>query len=83
MSENGSKSEELTLQDVQAQVEGLTGDIQTMHERLDSTITSSTSRFDQIDLAQTAAHTTLETIMTRLEAITTQLGTMTTQLTEL
>ena len=62
MAENGSKSEELTLQDVQAQVEGLTGDIQMMHERLDSTITSSTSRFDQIDLAQTAAHTTLETI---------------------
>ena len=73
MAERGSKSEELTLQDVQAQVEGLTGDIQTMHERLDSTITSSTSRFDQIDLVQTAAHTTLETIMTRLEALTTQL----------
>ncbi|KAK3124945.1 hypothetical protein QOZ80_7BG0597340 [Eleusine coracana subsp. coracana] len=83
MAENNSKSEELTLQEVQTQVEGLQNDIKTMHERLDSTITSSNQRFDQLDLADTAAHTMLATIMTRLEAMSTQLGTMTTQLTEL
>ncbi|GJN04390.1 hypothetical protein PR202_ga21937 [Eleusine coracana subsp. coracana] len=83
MAENSSKSEELTLQDVQAQVDGLQNDMKTMHERLDSTVTSSNERFDQLDLADTAARTTLVTIMTRLEAISTQLGTMTTQLTEL
>ena len=83
MAENSSKSEELTLQDVQAQVDGLQNDMKTMHERLDSTVTSSNERFDQLDLADTAARTTLATIMTRLEAMSTQLGTMTTQLTEL
>ena len=76
MAENSSKSEELTLQDVQAQVDGLQNDMKTMHERLDSTVTSSNERFDQLDLADTAARTTLATIMTRLEAMSTQLGTM-------
>jgi hypothetical protein len=83
MTEKGSQSEELSLQDVQAQVDGLKNDMKTMHERFDSTITSSNARFDQLDLADTAAHTTLESITTRLEAMTTQLRTMSTQLTEL
>jgi hypothetical protein len=42
-----------------------------MHERLDSTITSSTERFDQLDLAQTAGKTTLATIMARLDTLNT------------
>ena len=40
------------LQDMWTQVDGLAADMKTMHERLDSTITSSTERFDQLDLAQ-------------------------------
>ncbi|XP_062208944.1 uncharacterized protein LOC133910632 [Phragmites australis] len=83
MTEKGSQSEELSLQDVQAQVDGLKNDMKMMHERFDSTITSSNARFDQLDLADTAAHTTLESITTRLEAMMTQLRTMSTQLTEL
>ena len=83
MTEPGSKSEAPSIQDVQAQVDGLTNDMKLMHERLDSTLQSSNERFDQLDLADTAAHTTLETILTRLDAMTTQLGTVTTQLAEL
>jgi hypothetical protein len=83
MTEPGSKSEAPSIQDVQAQVDGLKNDMQTMHERLDSTVTSANVRFDQLDLADTAAHATLETILTRLDAMTTQLGTVTTQLAEL
>jgi hypothetical protein len=59
------------LQDMQTRVDGLAADIKTMHERLDSTITSSTERFDQLDLAQTAARTTLDTIVARLDALNT------------
>ena len=39
------------LQDMQTRVDGLATDMKTMHERLDSTITSSTERFDQLSLA--------------------------------
>jgi len=59
------------LQDIRTQVDGLAADMQTMHERLDSTITSANERFDHIDLAQTATQTTLETIMARLDAMNT------------
>ena len=44
-----------------------------MHERLDSTITSTTERFNQLDLAQTATRTTLDTILARLDALTTKM----------
>jgi hypothetical protein len=59
------------LQDMRTQVDGLAADMKMMHERLDSMITSSTERFDQLDLAQMAAKTTLDTIMARLDALNT------------
>ena len=59
------------LQDMWTQVDGLAADMKTMHERLDSTITLSIEWFDQLDLAQTAAKTTLDTIVARLDALTT------------
>jgi flagellar capping protein FliD len=48
------------LLEVRGQVDGLATDIRTMHERLDSTVTSTTERFNQLDLAQTtlAPHST-------------------------
>jgi hypothetical protein len=42
------------LLEVRGQVDGLATDIRTMHERVDSTVTSTTERFKQLDLAQTA-----------------------------
>ena len=59
------------LRDVQTQVDGLAADMKTMHERLDSTITLSIEWFDQLDLAQTAAKTTLDDIVSRLDALNT------------
>ena len=61
------------LQEVRGQVDGLAANIRTMHERLDSTITSTTERFNQLDLAQTATRTTLDTILARLDALTTKM----------
>lgn len=61
------------LQEVRGQVDGLAADIRTMHERLDSTVTSTTERFNQLDLAQTATRTTLDTILARLDALTTKM----------
>ncbi len=61
------------LQEVRGQVDGLAADIRTMHERLDSTVTSTTERFNQLDLAQTATRTTLDTILARLDALTTRM----------
>ena len=49
------------LQEVREQVDGLAADIRTMHEWLDSTVTSMTARFNQLDLAQTETRTTLDT----------------------
>jgi small-conductance mechanosensitive channel len=51
------------LRDVRTQVDGLATDVKTMHERLDSSITSSNDRFDQLDLAQMATTTTLNDIV--------------------
>src|SRR6185503_21294651 len=59
------------LQDMRTRVDGLAADMKTMHERLDSTITSSNERFDQLDLAQTATKTTLDDIVSRLDALNT------------
>jgi flagellar capping protein FliD len=39
---------------VRGQVDGLDADIRTIHERLDSTVTLTTTRFNQLDLAQMA-----------------------------
>jgi hypothetical protein len=44
-----------------------------MHERLDSTVTSTTARFNQLDLAQTVTRTTLDTILARHDALTTKM----------
>ena len=54
---------DVQLQDMRTQVDGLATDIRTMHERLDSMITSANERFDQLDLAQTATKTTLDTVV--------------------
>jgi hypothetical protein len=64
---------DVQLQEVRGQVDGLAADIRTMHERLDSTVTSTTTRFNQLDLAQTATRTTLDTILARLDALTTKM----------
>ena len=61
------------LQEVRGQVDGLAADIRMMHERLDSTVTSTTERFNQLDLAQTATRTTLDTILARFDALTTKM----------
>jgi small-conductance mechanosensitive channel len=61
------------LRDVQTQVDGLAADMKMIHERLDSSITSSNEQFDQLDLAQMATTTTLNDIMSRLDALTTTL----------
>jgi hypothetical protein len=61
------------LQDMRTRVDGLAADMKMMHERLDSMITSSTERFDQLDLAQTAAKTTLNTIVARLNTLNTMI----------
>jgi hypothetical protein len=61
------------LQEVRGQVDGLAADIRTMHERLDSMVTSTTARFNQLDLAQTATRTTLDTILAHLDTLTTRM----------
>jgi hypothetical protein len=61
------------LQEVRGQVDGLAADIRTMHERLDSTVTSTTACFNQLDLSQTVTRTTLDTILARLDALTTKM----------
>jgi hypothetical protein len=44
-----------------------------MHEQLYSTVTSTTTRFNQLDLAQTATRTTLDTILAFLDELTTKM----------
>jgi hypothetical protein len=63
---------DVQLQEVRGQVH-LAADIRTMHERLDSTVTSTIARFNQLDLAQTTTRTTLDTILARLDALTTKM----------
>jgi flagellar capping protein FliD len=60
---------DVKVQEVRGQVDGLAADIRTMHERLDSTVTSMTARFNQLDLAQTTTRNTLDTILARLDAL--------------
>jgi hypothetical protein len=61
---------DVQLQEVRGQVDGLAADIRTMHERLDSTVTSTITRFNQLDLAQTATRTTLDTILAHHDELT-------------
>jgi hypothetical protein len=61
---------DVKVQEVRGQVDGLAADIRTMHEQLDSTITSTTACFNQLDLAQTATRNTLDTILARLDVLT-------------
>jgi hypothetical protein len=61
------------LLEVRGQVDGLAADNRMMHERLDSTVTLTTECFNQLDLAQTATRTTLDTILARLDALTTKM----------
>jgi hypothetical protein len=51
MADDDNKKDE-QLQDMRTQIDGLATNMKTLHERLDSTITSSNERFDQIDLAR-------------------------------
>jgi hypothetical protein len=44
-------------------------DMKTLHEWLDLMVTSSNERFDQVDLAQTAAKTTFDVVVARLDAL--------------
>jgi hypothetical protein len=39
------------LQYMRTEIEGLVTNIKTMHERMDSTVTTANERFDQLDLA--------------------------------
>jgi hypothetical protein len=59
------------LQDLRAELDGLVTDLKTIHERMDSTVTTANERFEQLDLAQTATKTTLDTIVSRLDALNT------------
>jgi hypothetical protein len=59
------------LQDLRAELDGLVTDLKTIHERMDSSVTTANERFEQLDLAQTATKTTLDTIVSRLDALNT------------
>jgi phage shock protein A len=61
MADDNDKKDD-QLQDMRMQIEGLTTNMKTLHERLDSTVTSSNEWFDQINLAQTAAKTTIDAL---------------------
>jgi hypothetical protein len=59
------------LQDLRAKLDGLVTDLKTIHERMDSTVTTANERFEQLDLGQAATKTTLDTIVSRLDALNT------------
>jgi tetrahydromethanopterin S-methyltransferase subunit B len=48
---------------MRAKFDGLVIDIKTIHERVDSLVTTVNAWFDQLDLAQTATKTTLDAIV--------------------
>ena len=50
MAGDDNKTDE-QLQDMRTQIDGLAADIKTMHERMDSTVTTANEQFDQLDLA--------------------------------
>jgi hypothetical protein len=57
------------LQDMRVEIDGLVTDIKTIHEWVDSIVTTANARFDQLDLAQTATKTTIDAIVSRLDAL--------------
>jgi hypothetical protein len=59
------------LQDMRAEIDGLVTNIKTIHERVDSTVTTANAWFDQLDLAQTTTKTTLDAIVSRVDALNT------------
>jgi hypothetical protein len=59
------------LQDTRAEIDGLVTDIKTIHERVDSTITTANAQFDQLDLAQIAIKMMLDAIVSQLDALNT------------
>jgi hypothetical protein len=59
------------LQDMRDEIDGLVTDIKMIHERVDSTVTTTNLRFDQLDLAQIVTKTTLDAIVSRLDALNT------------
>ena len=71
------------LQGMRADLDGLKDDIKTLHEKVDSALSSSNERLDQQDLAQTAAKCTFDTLTARLDAMNTTLTTMNATLTDL
>jgi hypothetical protein len=66
-----SDDDKKQLQDLRTNLDGLVTDIKTIHEWLDSTVTTANERFDQLDLVQMAARTTLDTIVSCLDALNT------------
>jgi hypothetical protein len=68
MAEDDDKKQ---LSDMRAEIDGLVTEIKTIHERVDSTVTTANARFDQLDLAQIATKTTLDAIVSRLDALNT------------
>jgi hypothetical protein len=54
---------------MRAEIDGLVTDIKTIHERVDSTVTTANTWFDQLDLMQTATKTMLDAIVSRLDAL--------------
>jgi hypothetical protein len=61
------------LQDMRMRVDGLAADFRMIHTQMDSMSTSLNERFDQIELAQTTAKTTLDAVVARLDALQTTL----------
>jgi hypothetical protein len=51
------------LEDMRAEIDGLVTVIKTLHERVDSTVTTANARFDQLDLTQTATKMTPDAIV--------------------
>jgi hypothetical protein len=56
---------------MRAEIDGLVTDIKTIHERVDSTVTTANVRFYQLDLTQTGTKTTLDAIVSQLDAFKT------------
>jgi hypothetical protein len=59
------------LLDMRAKIDCFITDIKTIHERVDSTVTTTNAQFDQLDLAHTATKMTLDAIVSRLDALNT------------
>jgi archaellum component FlaC len=60
-----------SLQDIRSEIDGPVTDIKTIHERVDSTVTTANAQFGQLDLAQTATKTMIDAILSRLDALNT------------